>query len=249
MCIFIYSHDMTSQPQISLFAYLLSPRAGLTRLNGWQRIWLVLTGVILALHVLIGSLLLPDLSRMRFDPSLYEVQVASADKWKLENRQRCKAAAEEVQFSSRLNNEYNARGEAKSNDLRAATQVKIDEAKARLFAIETSGGKYYGEWAKYYNAIEAYTMKLREERWIPRSFKEDEMVKPELLSTVKECILFDQQRTSILADMDTARQAAESARENARTAVFGTLISFLCISLGLYLVGWCVGWIRGGFKA
>lgn len=240
---------MTSQPQISLFAYLLSPRAGLTRLNGWQRIWLVLTGVILALHVLIGSLLLPDLSRMRFDSSLYEVQVANADKWKLENRQQCKVAAEEVQFASRLNDEYNAKGEAKSNALRAATQVKIDEAKARLFAIETSGGKYYGEWAKYDNAIEAYTMKLREQRWIPRSFKEDEMVKPELLSMVRECVLVDQQRTSILADMDTARQTAERARENARTTVLGTLISFLCISLGLYLAGWCVGWIRGGFKA
>ena len=239
---------MTPQPKISLFAYLLSPRVSLTRLNGWQRIWLVLTGVMLALHVLIGSLLLPDLFRMRFDPSPYEVQVAKADKWKLENRQRCSAAAEEVQFADRVNAEYNAKGEAKAKDLTAATQAKIDEAKARLFAIETSGGKFYGEWVKYDNAIEAYTTKLREQRWIPRSFKEDEMVKPEWLSTVRECVLFDQQRTSILADMDTARQTAEIARESAKTVVFGTLISFLCISLGLYLVGWCVGWIRGGFR-
>ena len=131
----------------------------------------------------------------------------------------------------------------------AGTQANLDQAKARLFAIETSGGKFYDEWAKYNNAIEAYTKKLREQIWIPRSFKEDEMVKPELLSTVRECVLFDQQRTSILADLDTARQTAEIARESAKTVVFGTLISFLCISLGLYLVGWCVGWIRGGFRA
>lgn len=240
---------MTSQPQISLFGYMLSPRAGLKRLNGWQRIWLVLTGVILALHVLFGSLLLPDLSRMRFDPSLYEVQVASADKWKLENRQRCRAAAEEVQFADRFNAEYNATGEAKAKDLRVATQAKIDEAKARLFTIETSGGKFSGEWSKYGNAIEAYTLKLREQKWIPRPFNEEEMVKPESLSTVRECILFDQQRTTILAGMDTARQTAESTRDDAKTALFGTLISFLCTSLGLYLVGWCIGWIRGGFRA
>ena len=240
---------MTPQPKISLFAYLLSPRGGLTRLNGWQRIWLVLTGVMLALHVLIGSLLMPDLSRMRFDPSLYEVQVASADKWKLENRQRCRAAAEEVQFAERFNAEHNAKGEAKAKGLMAATEASLDEAKARLFAIETSGGKYYDEWAKYNNAVEAYTKKLREQKWIPRPFKEDEMVKPELLSTVNKCILFDQQRTSILADMDTARQTAEIARESGKTVVLGTLISFLCISLGFYLVGWCVGWIKGGFRA
>ncbi|WP_232229815.1 hypothetical protein [Polaromonas glacialis] len=240
---------MTPQPKISLFAYLVSPRAGLTRLNGWQRIWLVLTGVILALHVLIGSLFFPNPSRMRFDPSLYEAQVASADKWKLENRQRCRAAAEEVQFADRFNAEYNDKGEAKARELMAATQVKLDEARARLFAIETSGGKFYGEWAKYDNAIEAYTMKLREQKWIPRSFKDDEMVKPESLSTVKECIFFDQQRTSILADMDTAKQTAEIAREDGRNVVFGTLISFPCISLGLYLIGWCVGWIKGGFRA
>lgn len=221
----------------------------MSRLNGWQRIWLVLSGVLLVLHVLIGILLFPDPSKMRFDPSNYESKLAQADKWKLDNRQRCRAALEQVQFADRLNDEYNEKGEIQATELRAAIQTKIDEAKSRLFAIETSGGKYYAEWSKYDNAIEAYTKKLREQKWKPRPFNEDEMVKPETLNTVKECVLFDQKRTSIMADIDTGMQSAEYARESARNAIFVTLISFLCISFGLYLFGWCIGWIKGGFKA
>lgn len=240
---------MSTKQHITLLAFLLSPREGMSRLNGWQRIWLVLTGILLGLHVVVGLVLLPDFSKMRFDQAPYERRLADTDKWQRENKQRCTAVAEDVRSAERLNAQYNAIGNAKATELRTATQAKLDEAKARLFAIETSGGKYYAEWAKHDSAIEAYTNKLREQAWAPRPFKADDMVKAESLAGVWECADIEQRRIAALADMDTAKQDAERSRENATNSVLATVISFFCTSLGLYFIGWCLGWIGKGFKA
>lgn len=239
---------MTTDTQISLLTFLKNPRTGISRLNGWQRIWLVLSGVIFAIHALIGFLILSDLPAMRFDSSKYEEKIAVAEKWKLENRQRCIAVIDELMFASRTNDEYNATNEAKSKELRAATQTKIDEAKARLFAIETSGGKYSEQWAKYDNAITAYDVKLREQKWIPRPFNAEQTVKPESLTAIKECAQFDQQRTDMLSTMDADKITAKNSRQRAVDNLLATAISFVCFALGLYLIGWCIGWIKGGFS-
>ena len=238
---------MTQESNVSLFAFLLSPRASMARLNGWQRIWLVLTGALFALHTLVGYLLLPDFFRTRFDPAQFERRISDNNKWQRENQQKCKVAADDVTSAERSNTEYNEKGTAKAQELMAITQAKIDDAKAKLFSIETSGGKYYPEWAKYDQAIEAYLGKLQEQRWKPRPFNADAMVKPVSLSTLSQCASIDQQRDKILAEMETARQEATSVRDEAGRAVLGTFISFICVSLGLYLFGWCVGWIRVGF--
>ena len=239
---------MTTETQISLITFLFSPRKGMSRLNGWQRIWLVLSGVILALHVVIGSFFLPDIFKESSDQNLEMVQLADTNKWINENRKRCVGALEEVEFAQRLNEEYNAKGEAVASELRAATQVKINEAKAKLFAIETSGGKYYGEWVKFDNAIDAYTKKLNEQRWTQRPFSKEAMVKPWVLHTVQDCVVFDQQRTTLMSSIDTNKKNAENAREDARNGILITLLSFFCISLGFYLFGWCIAWIKGGFS-
>lgn len=221
----------------------------MVRLNGWQRIWLVLAGVLLGLHLAVGYLMLPDYSSTRFDPLKYQRSLVDIEKRQLDNTQRCRVAADDVQLAIQANADYQAKGEAASKALQAVTQGKLDAAKARLFAIETSGGKFYEEWSKVNNAIEAYETKLREQAWKPRPFNALEMAKTESLITLRECDAMDKQRIAILADIDTAKQSAESARENVKAVVFGTLISFLCFAFGLYFFGWCIGWIRSGFVA
>lgn len=240
---------MTPAPSISLLRFLLNPRGGMPRLNGWQRIWLVITGFMFALHVVIGFALFPALSTLRFDPHDYEDKIAKADKWKVENRVRCTSAIEELQLAHRINDQNNEKIEAQLGQMRAATQAKIDEAKVRLFAIETSGGKFYGEWVKYDNAVEAYQKKLSEQRWSPRAFNEDEMVKPGTSTTIKRCALIQEQRDAASSDLEDKKRSSEYAIESAKNFVLVTLISFLFFTFGLYLFGWCIGWIRGGFKS
>lgn len=239
---------MRTDHQISLFSFLLSPRSGLPRLNGWQRAWLVVSGILLAVHLPIGYSALTNRANTSFDSAPYERRIANLDTWLSENRQRCIDAGEEAEFARRMNAEYNAKGEVHAQSLQAAFQTKIDEAKRRLFAIETSGGKYYSEWVKYRDAIDAYTEKLREQKWKARPFKEEGMVSPASLRAIQLCEVMTQSRATVVTERDAAKDSAEQALADANQTAMATAISFLGFSLGLYFVGWCIGWIRGGFK-
>lgn len=240
---------MTPKQHISLLAFLISPREGMSRLNGWQRIWLVTTGILLALHILVGASTLSDFSTMQFDQSPFDLRLAETEKWQLDNKRRCVEVAEDMRNVKRVNDQYNADGNAKATDIRSATLAKLEELKTRLFAIETSGGKFSTEWSKYSNAIDAYTNKLSEQAWVVRPFNVDSMVRAGLLATVRDCADFEQRRITVLAEMDTAKMTSKAYRESAKSSLLITVGSFFCVALGLYFFGWCLGWIRKGFKA
>lgn len=219
----------------------------MARLGGWQRIWLVLTGVLLAIHLLVAGIILSSLSEATYDSAFFEARKSVADSWQRDNQQRCRDAAQAVKAAQQLNAEYNAQGEAKAQEARSALIPKIEAAKARLFAVETAGGKYSQEWSKHRDAIDAYTDKLNEHRWTPRPFKE-ETIHPAARYAVNECVEKQGRETTLLAEMDTAKELAATTRKDIKNGLLATLASFLCFSLGIYLVGWCIGWIRVGFK-
>lgn len=239
---------MTSAQRISLLQFLSSPRSGIARLNGWQRIWLVTTAILFLLHLGVGYALLAQLPTTQFEPATFQSRIAAAENWSRENHAGCKAAEEEVQLAKRQNAEYNVNGRTRLRELREATEAKIEEAKGHLFAIETSGGKYSQEWSKYNEAITAYTQKVSEQTWLSREFDEQAMVSAATRQRVQRCDEKAATRPFVEFEMHIARESAQRATTDATSIMMGSVISFICFALSIYGAGWCIGWIAGGFK-
>jgi hypothetical protein len=216
-------------------------------LGGWQRIWLVFSGGLLLIHLVVAGFIVSGLPETKFDAASFESRRLALATWQRENHQKCKEAALIIKDAQQANAKYNADGETKSQLASSELLSKIEQAKARLYAIETAGGKYYAEWSKHNDALGAYTQKLSQLRWIPRPFS-DEMIHPATRYAVNECFANLEQERALFTDIEKAKEASERALTDIKNGLFGTLVSFLVLSLGLYLAGWCIGWIRAGFN-
>ena len=215
-------------------------------LGGWQRIWLVFSAGLLLIHLVVAGIVLSDLAKTKIDTASYESRRRVIDTWQRDNHQKCKEAALIVKDIQLANAKFNADGEAKAQLASSDLLSKIEQAKSRLYAIETAGGKYYAEWSKHNDAIDAYTQKLAQLKWTPRPFK-NEMVNQATQYTVNDCYANVDQEVALSTEMEKAKEAAERAFTDIKNGLFGTLASFVFFSFGLYLMGWCIGWIRAGF--
>lgn len=243
------TESLSPATRISLLSFLGNPRRGLARLNGWQRIWSLITGVLLIIHLIVGATIAPRISSLTFDPARHLEKLETASKWTQDNQQRCAAAQSQYEAGQRAVDEHNALGEAQVREQRAATQTKLEASMARMFAIETSGNKYGDEWRKYSDASEAYTRLLGGQQWFPRKFVIKESLPPSTVSVLDACNANERAQLELTDQIDFNTRAAKEARGQFVGVVLATGLSFLFFSFGIYFLGWSVGWIWRGFKS
>ena len=85
------------------------------------------------------------------------------------------------------------------------------------------------------------------ERGQPAEVMQDSL-HPATTYTLSQCEATSEKRSQLAFEIDDGNRQAENARSDALNVVFGTSVSFLSFALGLYFVGWCIGWISGGFR-
>jgi hypothetical protein len=228
--------------------FLKSPKESIPLLNGWQRIWLILTGLLLAIHVVLFFYDMPSASSIFPNTNNYSETIKSSDKWLLENKLACDEAKLAIDQAQQKNEDFNSVRKGEANKQRQVYLDKIQLANERLYKIETTGGKYNQEWSNINDSIYANQKKLNSLVWTDRKFIRGDMVEPMILATVINC-------ESMIAENITSKELIKEAKKNSKqlldrffNEIFWLIVSFFAWSGILYFLGWGFGWVRDGFK-
>ena len=234
---------------IKIKDFLVAPRESLPLLNGWQRIWLIVTGLLLIVHILVIISSIPAISDVYPDTSLAQRNIAESDKWLTVNKDLCEEANLAFDAAVLKNNDYNLLGQNAINKEREVFIIKIEEANQRLYKIETSGGKYSQEWAKVNDQIQAFQGKLNKIVWVNRQFNYQTMVDADKRNAAIKCRANKDGRKAAIEELDNIKTQASDHINGFISTVMSSIISFFSLTFGLYFLGWSIGWVRRGFKS
>jgi len=233
---------------MKILDFLLSPKESLPILNGWQRIWLVFAGFLLVIHTLIIILNIPSVSDIFPNTTTFDNAIAASDKWLAENEQICTQADRAVETAILKNNDYNSLGRTAIDKQRQEYLIKIEDASQRIYKIETSGGKYYQEWVKVRDQIQAYQGKLYKMTWVDRKFDYSTMVDSDKRDIVIKCSANKERRQTAVKELDDLKSQSRYSISNFISTLTWSIVSFLAMTSSIYFLGWSIGWIRKGFK-
>lgn len=233
---------------MKILDFLVSPKESLPLLNGWQRIWLVFTGLLLVIHFLIIIANIPSVSDIFPNTSSLDKTIEASDKWLTENRQICTQADRAVETAMLENNDYNSIGRAAVDKQRQEYLIKIEDANQKLYKIETSGGKYFQEWVKVNDQIQAYQGKLNKMTWVDRKFNYWTMVDSDRRDIVLKCNANKDEHQTAVKELETLKSQSRYNVNNFISTLTWSIVSFLTIAGSIYFLGWCIGWVRKGFK-
>ena len=233
---------------MKILDFLVSPKESLPLLNGWQRIWLVFAGFLLVIHSLIIILNIPSVSDIFPNTSSFNNTIAASDKWLADNKQICTQADRAVETAMLENNDYNSLGRTAIDKQRQEYLTKIEDANQRLYKIETSGGKYFQEWVKVNDQIQAYQGKLNKITWVDRKFNYWTMVDSDKRDIVIKCNVNKEERQTAVKELDALKSQSKYSVSNFISTLTWSIVSFLTMTGSIYFLGWSIGWIRKGFK-
>jgi len=232
---------------MKILDFLKSPKESIRLLNGWQRIWLIFTGLLLLIHVALFFDAIPSALSIYPDTNKYSETIKASEKWLAENKAACEVAELAINQAKQRNEDFNSARRAEINKQRQVYLDKIQSANERLYKIETSGGKYYQEWSSVTNSIDAFEGKLRLLVWTDRKFSID-MVEPMIFKTVINCGAKIEEKELSTKELNEVKEKSKQLLDSFFNEIFWLIFSLFAWAGGVYFLGWAFGWVRDGFK-
>lgn len=238
---------MTEKRTVSLKEIVTNPKESIHFANGWQRIWLIVSGLILVLHLFVLLAFLPNFSQLIADTKEDEKIVNEIESWQKLNQSECMRVAEVENKAKLAHYEKNKIRRAEYDKVHKELYAQIERAKERLFQIETTGGKYYPEWGKVNDQIHAYTIKYTSHIWSDddknylASFSDADLI------SFLECTKRIDKKKELLTNIQTEKENASYSQGRLFSVLFWTIFSYFAICFSIYGAGWTFGWAKSGF--
>jgi hypothetical protein len=238
---------MIDSEKATLKNLIFHPNKNIKNASGWQRLWIFYVGILLLIHIISFLVFMPNGSVIRPDTKLFQKEANDASYWLGNNKEQCKRvlaiAENEKQIAIKKENDLREL----LNESNRKLLIKIKEAEESLFLIEISGGKYFSEWAKVKNKIEAFNKKYAEQRVEKINVNYLSTMSNSDLGLIVDCEKYSSKRDEALEKIAFIDRSLKQIREDFIYLMLYSFISFVSLSFGIYGVFWSIGWIRRGF--
>lgn len=241
---------MENQGTPKFLELVRNPLQNLSRTNGWQRIWIALSGFMFICQVIYILFSIPNVFTYIEEKNNKQSEISSASEWIQKNKSMCESVAAAVEEAIAKNNAYNVNGVANYNNQANELRQKIQIAKDRLYKIEITGGMYYQDWASTKNQIEAHEKKLYSiTSWVDRPFNYSMVENPAYREGSIRCGHQATVEKNATEELGNIKYRFDYEVSKFLSSLFATAISFVLVTTSVYLLGWGLGWIRKGFKS
>jgi hypothetical protein len=238
---------MADSEKTTLKNLIYRPYKNIRNASGWQRLWIFFVGILLLIHIIAFWVFMPNGSVIRPDTKLFQKEANDAAYWLENNKEQCKRVLTLAENAKQIaiKNENDLRELLNESNRRLL--IKIKEAEESLFLIEISGGKYFSEWTKVKNKIEAFNKKYAEQRVEKNNINYLSNMSNTDLGLIVDCEKYSGKRDEALEKIEFIDISLKQIREDFIYLTLYIFISFFSLTFGIYGFFWSIGWIRRGF--
>ncbi|WP_353437921.1 hypothetical protein [Polynucleobacter sp. UK-FUSCHL-C3] len=208
--------------------FLKNPKTEIQNFNGWQRIWIVVSILILIPTLIVWYLVMPN--------PFYGISNVNKIN---ENLIDAKTRWSEIEVDCKLNEKYATEALLETSAKRQSIEKRMVALSDENEKLKTSIYWYYPETKRKVIQNEREIVSLREQR--------NNLNNPVLVKK-RKCDEASTRLTNIKNDLSSAETKKYDSLFEFIKGSFLVIFYYLLVITGLYAFGFAIGWIYKGFK-